>query len=314
MKKLIPFLVFGTVVFATGSCDKIEDPMKPAVLLDTNLYPGNWDNYIATEWPVFGDNPNTERNVLLEDYTGHRCPNCPAAALVAKNISAADPDRVFVASIHAGPGGITSFQDLASDCGNTVTNPNNEFCTEFYCNESITYGETFQSGFGFFGNPQGTINRKLFSGNMFLFSTDWQTSVDQILTENDLKVNIQAESNYYSETNGFFLHVQTEFLEDLSANDYNLVVYLIENEKDDFQDSMSVILEDYHHHNIFRGCLDELAWGRSITGTKTIGDKTNYDYSYALPTGTSNLDYHLLIYVYDVATYEVLQVIKHEIN
>ena len=149
---------------------------------------------------------------------------------------------------------------------------------------------------------------------MFLFSTDWQTSVDQILTENDLKVNIQAESNYYSETNGFFLHVQTEFLEDLSANDYNLVVYLIENEKDDFQDSMSVILEDYHHHNIFRGCLDELAWGRSITGTKTIGDKTNYDYSYALPTGTSNLDYHLLIYVYDVATYEVLQVIKHEIN
>ncbi len=309
MKNKWIYLSLAVLAFNFASCDKVENPIKPAILLDTNIYPGNWEDYVE---PVFVQNTNTLRNVMIEDYTGHRCPNCPAAAAIAHDIELANPTRVFVASIHAGPGGMTSFQQLASDCG-LASNPLNEYCTEFFNTESIIYGAEFQTGFGFFGNPQGNINRISFSSStMFQFSTEWDTRVTEVLNANDLKVNIQAQTNYYTETNGFYLHVETEFLEDL-AGDYNLSVYLIENEVEDFQDSAGVVLEDYMHHNIFRGCLDGLAWGQSITGDHTAGEKKYFDYSYTLPTGSTNDDYHLLIYVHDVETYEILQVIKQEL-
>ncbi|MBI3134801.1 MAG: Omp28-related outer membrane protein [Bacteroidetes bacterium] len=308
MKNSAVYLTLALFAATIAACDKVENPIKPAILVDTNLYPGNWDDY---PYPTFTANTNTDRNVLLEDYTGHRCPNCPAAASVGEAIEAANASRVFIASVHAGPGGLSGFQQLASDCG-TITNPTNEFCTIFYNTESLAYGAAFQTGYGFFGNPQGTINRITFSGSsMFQFSTDWQTRVDEVLTANDLKINLQAQANYYPETNGMYLHVESEFLQDMTG-EYNLVVYVLENEVIDFQDSATIILEDYRHENILRGCIDGLPWGRSITGNHTTGEKTYYDYSYEFPTGQVNTDFHFLIYAYDVATYEVLQVIKYE--
>lgn len=310
MKTLFALLsVISTLTFLS-SCDKVENPIKPAITLDTTFFPGNWEDYVK---PTFTANTNTLRNVLLEDYTGHRCPNCPAAGYIAKAIHQANPTRVYVASIHAAPGGIGNFQKPAFNCG-TAANPNNEFCTVLYNNESIAYGTAFNGGgFGFFGNPQGNINRATFSGStMFQFSTEWASRCTEVITENDLKVNIQAKSNYYTETNGLYLHTEVEFLTDLTGGSYNTVVYLIENEVEDFQDSSGVIVENYKHHDVFRGCIDALPWGRPIVLAPTTGSKSYYDYSFGLPAGKINTDYHLLIYVYDVATYEILQVIKHE--
>lgn len=311
MRRLL--ILTGLIVVLTTvstSCDKVENPIKPPIELDTTFYPGNWEDYVE---PTFTQNTNTDRNILLEDYTGHRCPNCPAAGWEAYNIEQANPDRVFVASVHAAPTGLSSFQTTASDCGQP-SNPTNKYCTVFYCDEGVEYGQTFGGGsFGFFGNPQGNLNRINFTGtDMFQFYTEWQQKTSDILTANDLKVNIQAQSNFYTETNGLYLHTEVEFLEDLSGGQYNMVTYLIENEVIDYQDSASIAVSYYHHHDILRGCLDNLAWGRSIDGDYTTGNKVYLDYSYKLPDGEVNTDYHLLIYVYDVSTYEVLQVIKHE--
>lgn len=308
MKKIVFFL--GLIVTLSFiSCDKVENPIKPAITLDTALYPGNWADYV---FPTFSQNSNTGRNVLLEDYTGHRCPNCPDAGWTAKNLELANPDRVFVASIHAAPTGLSSFQTTASDCGQ-VSNPLNEFCAIFYCDEGIEYGQIFGgSGLGFFGNPQGNLSRINFTGtDMFQFHTEWPQKTSEILVANDLKVNLQAQSNFYPSTNGLYLHTETEFLEDLTGN-YNMVVYLLEDEVEDFQDSVGVHVEEYKHENILRGCIDGLPWGRTITGATTAGSKSYLDYSYQLASGEVNTDYHLLIYVYDVSTYEILQVIKHD--
>ncbi|MBD3636171.1 MAG: Omp28-related outer membrane protein [Crocinitomicaceae bacterium] len=307
------FKIFGwtllILAFFQTSCDKIEKPIKPAVELDTTIYPGNWDDYPE---PVWMQNVNTNRNLVLEDYTGHKCPNCPDAATEAQNIELANPNRVFVASIHAAPGGVSAFQAIAADCGQP-SNPNDKYCTKHYCDESIAYGNAFQSGFGFFANPMGNISRITPSGeNMFELYGNWSSRVTNVLAANDLKVNIQAQSNYYSAANGFYLHTEIEFLEDLTGS-YSTVVYLLEEKIVDWQDVNGTADSLYEHHNVFVGCIDGLAWGRSISGGTSTGDKTYFDYSYTLPSGKDNTDYHLLIYVYDVATYEILQVIKHEI-
>jgi hypothetical protein len=308
MKKYILILACISFALSFTSCDKVENPIKPAIELDTTIYEGIWEDYV---YPTFSQNTNTERNVLLEDYTGHRCLACPGAAVIAKDIEDANPDRVFVASVHASPGGITVFQELAADCG-LPSNPTDKYCTTFYCNEGIEYGNVFGSGFGFTGNPSGNVNRKDFGSNVFTAASEWTTNTAALIAENDLKVNIQAECNYYASANGFYLHTETEFLEDLTGS-YNMVVYLMENEVVDYQDVLGTAVPDYHHHNIFRGCIDGLPWGRSISSDQLSGSKSYLDYSYKLPTGQTNDEFHLLIYVYDVDTYEVLQVIKQEI-
>ena len=125
-------------------------------------------------------------------------------------------------------------------------------------------------------------------------------------------MNIQAQSNYYPSTNGFYLHTEYEFLEDLTSN-YNATVYLVEDKIIDWQDVSGFADSLYEHHNVLRGCIDGLAWGRPITGGTLTGDKSYLDYSYKPPVGMDNTDYHLLIYVYDLATYEILQVIKQDL-
>ncbi|MFT4601194.1 MAG: hypothetical protein ACI857_001372 [Arenicella sp.] len=308
MKTAKILFAFALLSMITISCDKVTNPIKPAVDLDTNLFPGNW----AADYPVitWTANPNTDRNVLIEDYTGHRCPNCPAAATIASDLETADPTRIFVASLHAAPGGTSSFQDTSPDCGEP-SNPEDKYCTEFFNDVVIAYGTEFQSGFGFFANPQGAVSREVPDGSsMFSLSSQWGTRANDLIAANDLKINIQSQINYYPSTNGLFLHTETEMLEDL-GNSYNLVVYLIEDKVTDWQDDNGTALEDYKHHNVLRGCIDGLPWGRTLNGT-TSGSKNYLDYTYELPAGKTNDDYHLLIYAYDQSTYEILQVIKQD--
>src|ERR1035437_3018648 len=43
-----------------------------------------------------------QKKELLEDYTGHKCPNCPSAGVIANSILAANPDKVVAIAVHAG--------------------------------------------------------------------------------------------------------------------------------------------------------------------------------------------------------------------
>ena len=42
------------------------------------------------------------RNVVIEEFTGINCPNCPDGHVVANNIMDAYPGRVWAVNIHAG--------------------------------------------------------------------------------------------------------------------------------------------------------------------------------------------------------------------
>ena len=183
LNKTIFVLAVGLIGFTNFSCDKVENPIKPAIELDTTIFPGNWADYPTQVWTA---NSNTNRNVLLEDYTGHTCPNCPAAAIEADNIEAANSGRVFVSSVHASPGGLSTFQFAAPDCG-LPSNPYDKYCTELYCDESVEYGQTFASGFGFFANPMGSISRTTPAGptSMFALFSTWSSRVSDVITTND---------------------------------------------------------------------------------------------------------------------------------
>jgi hypothetical protein len=302
------FFVVGLFVLTLMSCDKVDNPYENQVTIDidTTLFPGVWADYTNNEYPTFPDNTNTDINVLIEDYTGHKCNNCPDAAEIAHTIHENNPNRIFVASIHVDPGAQLSFQETESSGSYTTdhTNP-----------DAVDYGETFQNGFNFIGNPQGTVNRKTVDGKMFDFSGTWGSRASDIITANDLKFNLQSVFNYYESTNGGYLHVEVEKLttEEIAIN---TVVYVIQDTLTDWQLMPdNTANEFYLHRDKHLGSIDGNSFGvPTFEPGDPDGTKFILDYSYKVPSGLDANNMHFLIYVFDTDTYEILHVIKQKLN
>lgn len=299
--KLIALTLIAITAFTTA-CDKVEFPNVIITDLDTNLFPGNFIDY---EYPTFDENTNMDRNAVIADYTGHQCPFCPPAAAQAELIADEHPGRVFVATIHASaePGGVGGFQAVTEDYPRDFTNSQGtEMGSEF-----------FGLGIGFNSNPRGNVNRvPRDDGFYFLPAGEWADKTDEVLAST-LNVNIQAKSNYYEETSGVFLHIETDIVNDIDGT-YNIVVYALENSfvsPQKFPDGSTVY--DYVHHDVHLGNLYEETWGRGIASDVTAaGTKISNEFTYVLPDGFTNDDMHFLILVFNRVTYEVEQVIKHE--
>ena len=307
MRLLLFIFLFG---FLFVSCDHVKNPYPPEVNLelDTTLYPGLWSDYENNEWPIFSENTNTNRNVLIEDFTGHKCVFCPAAADLAHALHEADPSRVYIASIHAGPDGIGDFQSVSPpDYPLDFTNP-----------EGVEIGLYFgENDGGFPGNPRGTVNR-FNNGTIFQSPTQWTSMVNDQLSSNNLKINIQSELNYYEETKGAFLHVELDPVDANVSENLGITVYLLEDSLvGDQKMSDNSHNSNYIHRDIHRGNLNASAFGRPVSSEDLNGDKYYINYSFVVPNqldgqyNASNM--HLLIYAFNTETWEIYQVIKQKI-
>lgn len=304
MKKLI-CIIFPLITLTFVSCDKVEFPVVFESELDTSLYPGNFLDY---EYPEFGDNPNTDKNILIADYTGHKCSFCPPAAAKAEEIKDANPDRVFIAAIHgsAEVGGYGDFQKTDALYARDFTNPIGlEMASTF-----------FQMGIGFFGNPSGNVSRVANEDGKFFFPwSDWGDISSEVLAS-ELNVNIQAKSAYFPETKGVYLHTDTEFLNDMNGT-FNIVTYIIEDSYVSpqlyrIEGGLEVTDTFYVHHDIHRGNVFDETWGRLLASEDiSAGTRIRNDFSHVLPDDLNPSNMHFLIVVYNRETFEVEQVIKH---
>lgn len=308
MKKIVFVSVIAAALAGVfASCDKVDNPFPPGGQgeLDWSLYPdGDSAHYAQNHWPTFTANTNTQRNVIIEDFTGHRCVNCPNtnAAVHAKVIS--DPTRIFGASIHAGPTGMTSFQELY---------PIDGFVEEFFNTDGLAIGAFLGSvSPGFIGNPRISINR-LNQGGEITYSAAQLTNLSNTVLTSQLKVNIQAATNYFASTRGLFLHTEVDKFDASVTNDLALVVYVMEDSMIAPQLLSGGQDDNYIHREIMRGCIDAKPFGRTLGDADLINGKYYCNYSYKVPDELEIDNMHLLIYVYDKVTYEIYQVIKHEL-
>jgi hypothetical protein len=306
MRKLLVLLIGSSLLF--NACDRVKNPIPiDSANYDVSLFPGNY----ATEYnyPSFGTNSNTNVNVLIEDYTGHQCGNCPVAAIVAKNIEAANPGRVFAISEHAGAGGVSQYQ-LRYQPG-TPEYP--KYSRDFTNEAGLTYATSIV---GIPGNPYGMVNRRRPTGasNPWIPNGQWQQNVQNILQENNLRANLQMAVNYYPQTDALFVHVESEAKTNLSGN-YNLVVYAVAKEVIDWQKNYMVFPSDvefYDHHNVHIGNVNGI-WGEPVFVTEaTNGTKVRKDYTYKIRENFRGLDYAVIAYIMNADTYEILQVMMVE--
>ncbi|MGZ5242820.1 MAG: hypothetical protein ACXWW0_03005, partial [Bacteroidia bacterium] len=151
-----------------------------------------------------GNDTAQKKNVLLEDFTGVRCVNCPRAQNEAKKIQAANPERVVVSSIH-----VTDFAiPYPSDNGKKGSK------YDFRTTDGTNL-HTFLGGFS--SLPIGSIDRKLFGTNTTPFVTDiqWKSFVNQQLALST-PVNISfLEETFNEAENTFKVNIKVVYTQDV---------------------------------------------------------------------------------------------------
>ncbi len=282
MKKIFTLFIIVTVYFT--SCDKIEQPfMKENNDVDTTACP-------VPDFPSFS---NPQKKVLLEEFTGHKCPNCPLGGAAAHNLLNTYQNRLAVVAIHAG------FYATADNNGH------------FTANYITAEGEEIANYFSVTLNPIGIVNRKKFNNEFLINLGDWNTAIDNIINEQP-EMYIQVISQLSQTDSSYCIHTKVNYLEDLQGN-FNLCVFITENDiispqkTTDVTNYPSGIIEDYEHNHVLRKVLGG-TWGKSIATGQVYTD-SSFVQSYKLNINSnwnkSNLE--IISFVYDVDNEEVIQ-------
>jgi hypothetical protein len=271
MKKLFNFVsVLVLVIALIPACDIIEEPY---------LVPVDDD----------GPGPGDEvRKVLLEDYTGQKCPNCPSAAEVAHNLQAIYGEQLILLTIHAG---VYSTPDATGD-----------FTADFRTAE----GNDLNAYFGFPGYPMGLVNRAEYGGMRILVKDSWETAVDAQL-EMDADAAVKITNTYNTGTRKLDCKLETEFLEEMEGT-FNICAFIVESGIISPQQTQSGVNQTYEHNHVLRTSMNG-TWGDPVgnDGLAVTGTVLTNNYSFSIPSEWNAENCAVIAFVYDSETLVVIQ-------
>lgn len=275
-----------TIILACGfiftSCDKEDTPYKDASTIEVQ--------------PT-----DKTRSILIEDYTGHTCGNCPSAAIVAQGLKDTYGDQIIIMGVHAGW------------FANTKSGP--EYTTDFTNTDSEAYDATFGNSTA--GNPNGLINRTERSGSLIVQPANWESAILDI-KDMEADLSIEIESDYNSTSKQTSISVTTLTFNTLTE-DHALVVAFVEDSIVDWQKDYTLPsaeqdIENYTHRHVFRGNING-TWGDDLASASLVQDTEEiHSYSYT-PNESWNIDKsYLVAYIYNKDTYEIIQVAETHVS
>ncbi len=261
----------ATVEPASGVAQDFTNPVTYTVTAQN----GTTAAYTVMVIVEGGDVEPTGKMVLIKDFTGARCVNCPAAAEYAHNLQhQLDEDHIFIMSVHAGflaqPMG--QFPNFLTDEG-----------TEWYNNHD--------------SNPLFTVDHvALTDGNSLkveqidtpvVTALDEEQSFEIVIgrqfdpTSRQLQVNIQAVS--LTDRDGHFF----------------ITACLVEDNIVGWQIIPGGTDKEYVFHNVFRGTLNG-AYGESFEDHHVDSDDTfSISYNTEINADYNADECYVVVYVYD---------------
>jgi hypothetical protein len=289
MKNIITLFSFILII---TSCDVVEGPY----LID--------DGGVT---PVDTSSNTYVKKVLIEDFTGHTCSNCPAAARELEAIHDLYENQIIGMALHVS----TSFARP-----NPIGNPYDyDFRTD--------WGDSWSNFFGISSLPSGMVNRIGYPNEHKLGKDSWLDAVIiELEKEIDFGISITSDVNGNEGT----ITVNTELINDV-VGDYNLVVCLTESHIIDWQKDGQTDNEFYEHNHALRTVLSDESLSSSTT--YIIGDNISLPININLNTLEQyNIDYStntaeagngnaggwnienmsVIAYIYDNTTKEIVQV------
>lgn len=287
------------VLVTAGSCDYIDAP-----------YIIQGPNGCTDPEPDFTPRTNPVRKVLVEDFTGHRCGNCPRAAETIHDIQAAHPGQVIAMGVHSAiPSEYTgTYPD------NTTQNPDLKYTEDYTREVSTTLDQKF--GVSTSGLPTGMVNRKKVSGSYASNYTTWESKVSTYL-QTPPDMDIQIKNYYHSSDSSLCSYVYVQFLNQISGK-YRVVLYLIENDhvnwQKDYQNTPQDI-QGYTHNHLLREPITSI-WGTVVLdGTSEVNASYVNGYSIQIDAGKYDVNNCYVVgFVYDENTWEVIQAEEEKVN
>lgn len=276
-KSIIYALSIIALAFIAFSCDKIDAP-----------YTRNNNGGVTRG-----------RNVLLEEFTGHKCPNCPTASLEAHDLQEEYPE-VIIVSVHAG-----TF---------ATTNTSGYFTYDF----RTGVGDTLNTDFQVSGYPSAVINRKTINDILVPNPSLWAAAIASF-QDDDPIATLSVTNTYDTLSRKVTATVKTEFLENY-LTPLNLVIYITEDSiiKPQYNNNTAVgpvpVIENYVHRHVLRGSFNG-PYGSTLTedavayGTKKVNSLSEY-----LDTEWNDKQCYLVVFISDLATNEVMQVVQKKIR
>jgi hypothetical protein len=276
MKKLL-YINTILVLLCILSCDKITNPVinKGGSVTIPITPPTHVDSTTFTDDALL--------KVLVEDYTAHRCPNCPAASLQCENlIKSLSPSQqaqcIFIEC---------NVSTLAKSSGP----PSVHYWNDYMNLADSNWNNTFING-DINGMPGTMVDRLYYSGNAGgqndLYSyKDVSVPFDSLVGINpsatmNQTVNIHiVDSMYAPPTSTLSMDITTKLLHPNTANKYYLVVTLVEDSIFDEQDSISNYVPYYLKRMTMRTAVNTngSGVGDTISAFTTAPQTLHYAYS-----------------------------------
>lgn len=274
MKKVLPILTF--LVLLLGACQEQEVEI-PCLSCDT------------TNDPV---DPQ-DRVVLVEEFTGVRCVNCPQGAAEIENLLSVYGERLVAVSIHAGffadPPLPESQYDFTTDEGDQILD---------------LIGEPF-------GYPAAVIDRYQFDNENTLTTSQqsWGGHIAERLQE-EVPITVNIDKDYDASSRQLDVTITLGTLEDLTGQDVRLSIMITENNVEDAQltpDQAAPVL-DYKHKHVLRDMLGPYD-GIPLTDGLSNGQTTTLNQSITLPDNwvASNCEIVAFAHLSNAGTQEILQ-------
>jgi hypothetical protein len=275
MKKIL----FLSIVIIAGiaSCDKINKPYRVS------------ENIVSCDTPAFPalNNSAVIQKYLLEDYTGHQCQNCPRAQRIAVQMKTQMGDTLILMAIHSG----------------TQAKPeaNTGYCS--YSNDFRTdVGNRYSEKFNISSYPSGMINRASFNNKQTFGDGEWASNLNSIpRTAPNAGIQIMSLEN----SGEFCVFVKTTLLSDITEQ-IRLGVLLIEDNIVSPQKDKTVDSCEYVHNHVLRTSIASID-GDNLTVSKR-DDSQIKGYSFPLNQAWKKENCHIIAFIFDANTDEILQV------
>lgn len=253
MKKLLLLLTVSASMFMI-SCG--PDEKTPTTNNNNNT---GGETFLASTEP-------SNRNAVLEDFTGVRCGYCPDGHVRAKAAADANPGKFLIIAVHTG-----GYASPATGWANFTT----------------PYGQALNDQSGVAGYPAGTINRVKAAdlsctpqktGGIAMSRGDWAKGGDAIMAMPSY-VNLGSKATFDAATRELTVKVDMYYTGNATAANNLNVAFL----QDGLVSKQSGGGDAYVQNHVLRDLITG-QWGEVVPDASTkMGQKYTKTYKYIVP-------------------------------
>lgn len=228
------------------------------------------DRIISVPKPV-PDPHAVPKTLLIQEFTGVRCTNCPDAAKVIHSLIESHPDRVVAVGMHPE--------------GNDQTRP--------YQGQDFRTPEA-QAMYVFYKRPD--LPRAIFNGVSCGETYPTWTSVAETYLEEEARMTISLNSEFTESDRTATVKYEIVLTGDIS-DQINLMVWLTEDGIVGSQSSTTQTLRDYVHNHVLRKSFFSEEWGKELGTSFKNGEKITGEVSTTLDEGWDADNCHAVVFV-----------------